>query len=201
MLGGFGNCQGEMSFWDISKKKIIGTCQDPDGAKYLGWAPDGRVLVSAVLHPWRRVSNGYRVWSYAGELLMHVKAEELWQVVVRPAPAGSFPDRPQSPRLKDKNFEAEREAAQKAQAAVKQVCGVLRFEIALCRVELRSLGLRAAPSSWESRGRRDPRSSARISGSCPSGEVSGRTSERGTSKRQHCEEAGELGVQGGWLCA
>jgi len=105
-LGGFGNLPGQMDFWDMNKKKIIGTCQDLGGAKSFEWTPDSRSFITAVLHPWRRVDNGYKVWSYAGELVYAHNIAVCYQVAVRPAPKNVYPDRPQSPRLKLKEKEA-----------------------------------------------------------------------------------------------
>lgn len=42
------------------------------------------------------------MWSYAGEALYSEKYDELYQVLAQPAPAGLYPNRPQSPRLSDK---------------------------------------------------------------------------------------------------
>jgi len=111
MLGGFGNLSGDMDFWDFNKKKRINAlpCQDLDGAKTFQWAPDGRTFVTASLHPWRRVDNGYKVWSYAGELLQTVRYPVLFQIAIRPAPPKTYPDRPQSPRLQDKRLTEEQQ--------------------------------------------------------------------------------------------
>jgi translation initiation factor 2A len=98
-LGGFGNLSGAMVFWDVNKKAKIGECQDPDGAKSFEWAPDSRSFTTAVLRPWRRVDNGYKVWSYAGEPLHSFKIEKLYQVEYRRAVDGVYPDRPISPRV------------------------------------------------------------------------------------------------------
>jgi translation initiation factor 2A len=108
-LGGFGNLAGEMDFWDKNKLKLMGSCQDRNGAKSYEWTPDGRHFVTAVLWPKRRVDNGFKVFTYCGELVYHETVERLAQVEVRPAREGVFPNRPMSPRLSDKRLAAVRQ--------------------------------------------------------------------------------------------
>jgi translation initiation factor 2A len=108
-LGGFGNLAGEMDFWDKNKLKLMGSCQDRNGAKTFEWTPDARHFVTAVLWPKRRVDNGFKVWTYCGELVYHETLERLAQVEVRPAKEGVFPNRPMSPRLTDKRLAAVRQ--------------------------------------------------------------------------------------------
>ena len=50
--------------FDSWKFKRIGECCDRDGAKSYQWTNDSRHLVLAVLRPWRRVLNGYKVFDY-----------------------------------------------------------------------------------------------------------------------------------------
>ena len=107
-IGGFGNLAGEMDFWDKNKLKLMGSCQDRNGARSFEWTPDGRNFVTAVLWPKRRVDNGFKVWTYFGELVYHEEIERLAQVEIRGAPEGLFPNRPMSPRLSDKRLEQSR---------------------------------------------------------------------------------------------
>ncbi len=80
------------------------------------WAPDSRHFITATTRP-RRVDNGFKVWSYAGELLYTEKHEELWQIAIVPAANESiYPDRPQSPRLTDKRIAPAKAAAAMAAA-------------------------------------------------------------------------------------
>lgn len=100
MLGGFGNLAGEMDYWDNLKFKKLGTIQDDDGAKLYQWTPDSRYLITAALRPWRNVDNGYKIYTYAGELIIHQKYDELWQLCIQPAGINTqYPSRPPSPRL------------------------------------------------------------------------------------------------------
>eukprot|EP01006_Ploeotia_vitrea_P032123 TRINITY_DN64384_c0_g1_i1.p1 TRINITY_DN64384_c0_g1~~TRINITY_DN64384_c0_g1_i1.p1 ORF type:complete len:286 (-),score=185.24 TRINITY_DN64384_c0_g1_i1:39-896(-) len=103
-----------MHFWDINKKKKIGMARDRDGAKSFEWAPDGRTFTTAVLRPWRRVDNGYKIFTYAGEKIAEKKIEKLFQVLYRPALRGVYPNRPQSPRLTDKRLAEQREQVKAA---------------------------------------------------------------------------------------
>jgi translation initiation factor 2A len=106
MIGGFGNLAGEMDFFDCFKFKLIGSAKDSNGAKYYSFSPDGRLFLTAVLRPWRRVDNQFKVFSYAGELLYKQTYEELYQCQFRPSDPNIYPNRPQSPRLKALKKEA-----------------------------------------------------------------------------------------------
>merc|ERR1712233_177779 len=46
-----------------------------------------------------RTDNGYKAWSYCGELLYHQKIQRIYQVAIRSNTPGTYPDRPMSPRL------------------------------------------------------------------------------------------------------
>jgi translation initiation factor 2A len=120
VIGGFGNLQGECDFWDRNKLKKMGTVRIPDVVTYQ-WTPDSRHFVTAAVHPRLRVDNAIRVYTYYGDLVHETRFDELYEVRCRPAPAGVYPDRPQSPRLKDLLRKREEEAQAKAAAApVKQ---------------------------------------------------------------------------------
>lgn len=113
-LAGFGNLAGEMDFWDKNKLKLMGSCQDMNGAKSFEWTPCGRHFVTSVLWPKRRVDNGFKVWTYYGELVYAEFVEKLAQVALRPAEEGVFPNRPMSPRLSDKRLQQSMIAKQNA---------------------------------------------------------------------------------------
>ena len=57
-------CAVPLLRFDSWKFKRIGECADRDGAKSYQWSNDSRHLVLAVLRPWRRVLNGYKVFDY-----------------------------------------------------------------------------------------------------------------------------------------
>lgn len=98
-LAGFGNLPGEMEFWDRNKLSVMGSCNDRDGAKSFEWTPCGRFFITAALWPFRRVDNSFHVWTYYGELVEKQSFERLYQVGIRPALPGVYPDLPQSPRI------------------------------------------------------------------------------------------------------
>eukprot|EP00698_Gefionella_okellyi_P015122 TRINITY_DN4245_c0_g1_i1.p1 TRINITY_DN4245_c0_g1~~TRINITY_DN4245_c0_g1_i1.p1 ORF type:complete len:537 (-),score=102.41 TRINITY_DN4245_c0_g1_i1:161-1771(-) len=88
-IGGFGNLPGNIDFWDRQKLKLIGQCVADCAVEHI-WSPDSRTLLTAVLSPRMRVANAFTIWSYNGTKLFHHDAEEMFQVVWRPAPAASF---------------------------------------------------------------------------------------------------------------
>lgn len=102
-IAGFGNLAGEMTFWDKPAFKLIGRCQDMNGARTFEWTPDSRHFITSVLFPKRRVENGFTVWTYAGEKVFREQIERLSQVEIRPRP-GVYPNRPMSPRLADRKL-------------------------------------------------------------------------------------------------
>eukprot|EP00163_Fabomonas_tropica_P002032 TRINITY_DN1151_c0_g1_i2.p1 TRINITY_DN1151_c0_g1~~TRINITY_DN1151_c0_g1_i2.p1 ORF type:complete len:609 (+),score=190.58 TRINITY_DN1151_c0_g1_i2:84-1910(+) len=98
-IAGFGNLAGEMDFWDRNKLKIMGRAQSNCAVSY-SWSADSRHFITATTFPRLRVDNGYKVYTYYGELVKEEKVEELYQIKWRPALPSVYPDRPQSPRLK-----------------------------------------------------------------------------------------------------
>ena len=59
-VAGFGNLNGEIQIWDVSKKTLLGKCQHSDAGD-LEWAPDGRRFVTKVEFRFLREGNQYRV--------------------------------------------------------------------------------------------------------------------------------------------
>lgn len=95
-LGGFGNLQGQMDFWDVKTTTKLGTAQ-AHCAAVCEWAPDSRHFVAAVVSPRIRVDNGYKIFRYDGNLIYEAHVNELYQVEWRPALPGAYPDRALSP--------------------------------------------------------------------------------------------------------
>jgi translation initiation factor 2A len=97
VLGGFGNLAGDVDFWDVNKRALIGQV-NAHGAVTFEWSPDGRVFMVASLAPRMKVDNGYTLYNYRGEVL-HKQAWEsdLYDCAWRPAPQSVYPDRPQTP--------------------------------------------------------------------------------------------------------
>lgn len=99
-LGGFGNLSGDLMFLDKkadSKCKPIANVKARDTVS-AQWSPCGRYFLTATTSPRLRVDNGLKVFKYDGTLVQEMKMDVLLDARWIPAPAGVFPDRPQSPR-------------------------------------------------------------------------------------------------------
>ncbi|KAA6416608.1 MAG: eukaryotic translation initiation factor 2A-like [Trebouxia sp. A1-2] len=100
-LCGFGNLPGDITFLD---KKADGKCKvisqvRNDVAVTCDWAPDGRHFLTATVAPRLNVDNGYQIWRYTGEKVLDKREDKgLLEASWQPAPAGTYPDLPQSPR-------------------------------------------------------------------------------------------------------
>jgi len=105
LLGGFESLSGQMHFWDAYKRKKCGVAQDNSAPKYFEWAPDSRRFITATIRPLRTVDNGFKVWSYAGELKCTRKIDHLYQASFVNAPPGTYENKPQSPRLKGRKLQ------------------------------------------------------------------------------------------------
>ncbi|XP_063972720.1 eukaryotic translation initiation factor 2A [Diachasmimorpha longicaudata] len=93
LLGGFGNLRGGIELWDTSKRKLIAQAEAAD-TTLLEWSPDGQHFMTATTAPRLRVANGFKIWHYTGTLLYERpwnKQEELWEVLWRVYPRGTFP--------------------------------------------------------------------------------------------------------------
>merc|ERR1719411_1885164 len=98
-LGGFGNLNGHMTFWDCEQRVALGSGRDAS-ARTFEWSPNGRMFITARVFPGRRVDNGFKIWRYNGELLFDVKHNQLYQAHFRPAHFGTYPNAPPSPGVK-----------------------------------------------------------------------------------------------------
>jgi translation initiation factor 2A len=108
-VAGFGNLAGGMSFWDRNKLKLI----PPTGQNTAsctvgyGWSPDSRLFGVSTTTPRMNVDNGYRLFRYNGEQVTNVPwnndnylPDKLLEACFVPASPTVYPDRPQSPTLK-----------------------------------------------------------------------------------------------------
>jgi translation initiation factor 2A len=111
ILGGFGNMSGDLQVWDCKKYKAVSPVFNTPVATHVSWAPSGRHILAATTRPRLMVDNGYRVWSYKGQLLHHAAWEQLFEACWRSQPIASFPDRPPSPMLRGKAAAAAAAAA------------------------------------------------------------------------------------------
>lgn len=57
---GLGNLAGEMDFWDVNRKKIIGSTSSHCAVAY-GWSPDSRWFLTATCAPRMNVDNDVKV--------------------------------------------------------------------------------------------------------------------------------------------
>jgi translation initiation factor 2A len=97
MLGGFGNMPGDVTLWDVNKKKPLGPSFTAPCTVASEWSPDGRYLLTTTTRPRLNVDNGYKLWSHRGVLVGWAPYEQLFHAAWRPAPADAYPDRAASP--------------------------------------------------------------------------------------------------------
>ena len=60
MLVGLGNLAGEMDFWDVNRKKVMGSTTSHCAVAY-GWSPDSRWFMTATCAPRMNVDNDVKV--------------------------------------------------------------------------------------------------------------------------------------------
>jgi len=92
-LAGFGNLAGKIDIIDRRSMNKITTISAPN-TSYCTWSPCGRFILTATLSPRLRVDNGVRIWHCTGPLIHVQNTEELYSVLLRPAPVESFPPFP-----------------------------------------------------------------------------------------------------------
>lgn len=102
-----------MTFWDKNKGKQIppGKPVTASETTQYGWSPDSRLFVVATTSPRMNVSNGVNLYRYNGDKINNTNLpwnnenylpNRLLQATFIPAASGvDYPDRPQSPSLKD----------------------------------------------------------------------------------------------------
>ncbi|KAG7358368.1 translation initiation factor eIF2A [Nitzschia inconspicua] len=110
-LAGFGNLAGDMTFWDKNKEKQIPPAYPVTAACTVGygWSPDSRLICVSTTSPRMNVDNGCHLYRYNGDKVSRTPwdnqnylPDRLLQACFLPALADVvYPDRPQSPSLKD----------------------------------------------------------------------------------------------------
>jgi translation initiation factor 2A len=109
-LAGFGNLAGGMTFWDRNKLKQIPPANPITASCTVGygWSPDARLFAVSTTSPRMNVDNGVHVYRYNGDKMTNVPWDNkeycpnrLLQATFLPAISTVYPDRPQSPTLKD----------------------------------------------------------------------------------------------------
>lgn len=149
VLGGFGNMSGDLQVWDVAKTRAVSSVFNTPVATAFAWGPDGRTLLAATTRPRLMVDNGWRVWSYRGQLLQHVKMDALFDAAWRPAAVGApFADRAPSPLPKGSN-KSGAGAASNASAAVSGAGGAVATGAGASAAAAggASMGLTSAPRS------------------------------------------------------
>lgn len=115
-LAGFGNLAGGMTFWDRNKCKQVPPASPVTASCTVGygWSPDSRLLVVSTTSPRMNVDNAVHIYRYNGDKMKNVpwnnddyKPDRLLEATFLPAANIDYPDRPQSPNLKDATPSAE----------------------------------------------------------------------------------------------
>lgn len=109
-LAGFGNLAGGMTFWDRNKLKQIPPANPVTASCTVGygWSPDSRMVCVSTTSPRMNVDNGVNIYRYNGDKVKNLSwknenylPNKLLQATFLPAKSNVYPDRPQSPSLKD----------------------------------------------------------------------------------------------------
>lgn len=96
-LAGFGNLAGEIDFYDMRKRRKIGSNSAHCTVTY-GWSPDSRYFMTATLAPRMNVDNGFKLFSYRGAgPLVQFQTDHCYDALWVPRPAILYPDRGPSP--------------------------------------------------------------------------------------------------------
>jgi uncharacterized protein with WD repeat len=69
MIGGFGNCSGEIDIWDINTMKQVGKTKS-HCAVGIEWAPDGKTLMTSVLYARVKVDNMVTLFNANGNKVL-----------------------------------------------------------------------------------------------------------------------------------
>ena len=69
MIGGFGNCSGEIDFWDINTMKQVGKAKS-HCAVGQEWGPNGKTLMTSVLHARVKVDNMVTLFNADGRKVL-----------------------------------------------------------------------------------------------------------------------------------
>lgn len=91
ILANIAGSSGHLEFYDVKKNETISE-QDHFKCTNIEWDPSGRYVLTAATQPfgdsnWQYAAeNGYRVWSFQGDLLATVPQDSLFLVKWRPRP-------------------------------------------------------------------------------------------------------------------
>ena len=99
-VAGFGSLRGDMDFWDMNKRKKMGSA-DGSCTTVFSWSPDGRWFATGSTYPRMQVDNVHKIFKYDGEgPVCEKKSQRLFDVEWVPALPGVYPDRPQDKKKK-----------------------------------------------------------------------------------------------------
>jgi translation initiation factor 2A len=102
-VAGFGSLRGDMDFWDMNKRKKMGSA-DGSCTTVFSWSPDGRWFATGSTYPRMQVDNVHKIFKYNGEgPVCEKKSQRLFDVEWVPALPGVYPDRPQDKKKKSVN--------------------------------------------------------------------------------------------------
>jgi translation initiation factor 2A len=99
-----------MTFWDKNKEKQIPPANPITAACTVGygWSPDSRLICVSTTSPRMNVDNGVNIYRYNGDKVNNLPwnnknylPDRLLQACFLPTSENTYPDRPQSPTLKD----------------------------------------------------------------------------------------------------
>jgi len=100
MIGGFGNLQGEMDFYDMRRVKKIAT-KTAHCTVGLDWSPCSRYLLTSTTAPRMNVDNGFKIFKYNGDgPICHKQLNVAYNVKWLPKAVSSYPNRGPSPKRK-----------------------------------------------------------------------------------------------------
>ncbi|KAL0700634.1 hypothetical protein Bca4012_056756 [Brassica carinata] len=88
-VAGFGNLPGDMTFWDVVSKKLLGS-NKAEWSVTSEWSPDGRYFLTASTAPRRQIDNGIKIFNYDGKRYFKKMFERLYQVEWKPESPDSF---------------------------------------------------------------------------------------------------------------
>lgn len=89
-LAGFGNLRGRIEMWNLATQNKVPKelCSvQADDTTFFEWSPDGEHVLTATTSPRLRVSNGFKIINYAGEVkysYLLPQGLELWQIQFQP---------------------------------------------------------------------------------------------------------------------
>jgi translation initiation factor 2A len=79
LIGGFGNLAGEVDIWSLDTHKEIGKTKAYCTVG-VEWAPDGKHILTSVLHERVKVDNEVKIFKANGQLMtsLNFKESELY---------------------------------------------------------------------------------------------------------------------------